>query len=59
VNQIILKEVLDILAGPADILKNIDGIYFFKVGLFKEWLIRKEGLTFAKILDEFKHQSES
>jgi len=52
INKINFEEVLSILAGKDDILSIRNDLYCFKVGLFREWIINKENLTFDKVLKE-------
>lgn len=50
INPLILSEVIFILAGSDDWLKLIDGKYFIKIGLYREWLIKKMNFTFNNTL---------
>jgi outer membrane protein assembly factor BamB len=54
VNASIFEEVLKILAGTDDILKKLNGLYFIKVGLFREWAIGRMNLTFNNMMADAK-----
>lgn len=55
VNKSIFDETLNLLAGTDDVLSLKNNMYFFKVGLFRDWVINKMNLTFSNTLLETKN----
>lgn len=53
-NRPIFDEVINILVENDDILKEENDLYLIKVGLFREWIIRKSHKCFNDILQESK-----
>ena len=54
VNKTIFDEVISLLAGGDDVLKEKNNLLFIKVGLFRELALFKMNLSFNKALSEAK-----
>lgn len=54
INISVFDETLNLLATTSDILKISNGLYFIKVGLFREWIIAKMNFSFDKTLQEVR-----
>jgi outer membrane protein assembly factor BamB len=54
-NLSIFDETMNIMAGTSDILKEVNSLYFIKVGLFREWVINKMNFSFEKTLMEIRY----
>jgi len=54
VNLAIFDEVINVLTITEDVIKHEQGLYFIKLGLFREWVIVKMNLTFNITLTNSK-----